>query len=255
LPTGSSGLRVKKMEKELLAYLERKHSTRLVSRLKYCFDLHFDSLSVENRSVLEIGAGRGYLAALCLARGACRVVALDPEKDGSTKGVNEQFTSLTESVALGNGIEYLPMSLEKFILTGRKETFDYILMCNMINHIDEDAVVRLHLPDANQERKRYIRTFEEIRNLLAKTGVLLISDVGRYNFWNSIGLRFPACHTIEWHKHQNPNVWEAILSEAGFASSIVKWLPLYCLHYFKAIVGRKLVAQCLNSYFLIRAWK
>lgn len=244
-----------KLEEKLLEFLQEKHGTYLVNRLKYYFDLHFDSLNVENRSVLEIGAGRGYLAALCLARGACRVVALDPERDGSTKGVNKQFASLTESVALGNDIEYLPMSLEKFILTGRKETFDYILMCNVINHIDEDAVVRLHLPYADQERKRYIRTFEEIRNLLAKTGVLLISDVGRYNFWNSIGLRFPACRTIEWPKHQDPNVWEALLSEAGFASSIVKWLPLYCLRYFKAIVGRKLAAQCLNSYFLIRAWK
>jgi SAM-dependent methyltransferase len=158
-------------------------------------------------------------------------------------------------IELGDGIEYLPMSLEKFIATGKKETFDYILMCNVINHIDEDAVVRLHLPDADRERKRYIRTFEEIRNLLTETGVLLISDVGRYNFWNSIGLRFPACRTIEWHKHQDPGVWEALLSEAGFVSLIVKWLPLYRLRYFKAIVGQKSVAQCLNSYFLIRARK
>lgn len=246
---------MRKLEAELLAFLEEKHGRRYVSRLKHCFDQHFDSLNLNNHSVLEIGAARGYMSALCLARGASRVVALEPESDGSTERVNKQFAHLTESVALGDGIEYLTISLEKFIASGRKETFDYILMCNVINHIDEDAVVRLHLPYADQERKRYIRTFEEIRNLLAKTGVLLISDVGRYNFWNSIGLRFPACRTIEWPKHQDPNVWEALLSEAGFASLVVKWLPLYRLRYFRAIVGRKLVTQCLNSHFLIRARK
>jgi SAM-dependent methyltransferase len=246
---------MKKKEKELFAFLEEKHGTCYVNRLKYYFDLHFDCLDIENRSVLEIGAGHGYLSAMCLAYGARRVVALEPESDGSTEGVNKQFASLADSVAMGEGIEYLPMSLEKFISTDRKEAFDYILMCNVINHIDEDAVVRLHLPDADQERKRYIQTFEKIRNLLTETGVLLISDAGRYNFWNSIGLRFPVCRSIEWHKHQNPDVWGRLLSEAGFASLIVKWLPLYSLRYFKVIVGQKLAAQCLNSYFLIRAEK
>lgn len=244
-----------KMEKELLAYLEDEHDARFVDRMKYYFDLHFGSLDMENRSVLEIGAGQGYLSALCLVRGASRVVALDPESDGSTKGVNEQFASLTKSVAMGDSIEYLPMSLEKFIATGKKETFDYILMCNVINHIDEGAVVKLHLPDADQERKRYTHMLEEIRNLLTETGVLLVSDNGRYNFWNSIGLRFPACRTINWNKHQNPDVWVDLLSEAGFMSSIVKWLPLYCLRHLKAMVSSKLAAQCLNSYFLIQARK
>lgn len=243
------------MEKKLLTFLEEEHGTNFVNRLKHSFAYHFSSLDLENRSVLEIGAGPGHMAALCLARGAFRVVALDPESDGATEGVNKQFTRLTESVALGEGIEYLPVSLDKFITTSRKETFDYILMCNVINHIDEDAVTRLHLPDADRERKRYIKTFEEIRNLLSATGILLASDVGRYNLWNSIGLRFPTCRTIDWNKHQDPDVWQALLSKAGFAAIDVKWLPLRRLRHFKVIVSRKCVAQCLNSYFLIRASK
>jgi len=244
-----------KLEEKLITFLEREYGTQVVSRLKHNFAHHFGSLDLENRSVLEIGAGPGHLAALCMARRASRVVALEPESNGAIEGINKQFARLTESVVLGDGIEYLPISLEEFIATGRRETFDYILMRNVINHIDEDAVTRLHLPDADQERKRYIKTFEEIRNLLSDTGILLASDVGRYNFWNSIGLRFPACRTINWNKHQDPDVWEALLSEAGFASMDVKWLPLRRLRHFKVIVSRKCVAQCLNSYFLIRAKK
>lgn len=243
------------MEKELLAFLEEKHGTLFVSRLNHRFNHHFGSFDLKNRRVLEIGAGSGYLAALCLARGAAHVVALDPESDGATEGVNKQFARLTESVAMGDGIKYQSISLEKFIATGRKELFDYILMCNVINHIDEDAVRKLHLPGADCERKRYIKTFEEIHNLLSETGILLASDVGRYNLWNSIGLRFPTCRTIEWDKHQNPDVWKALLSKAGFESIEVKWLALYRLRHFKAIVGLKPVAQCLNSHFLISARK
>jgi len=243
------------MEKEILVFLEEKHGTRFVSRLNNCFNYHFGSFDLKNRSVLEIGAGHGYLAALCLARGASRVVALDPESDGSTKGVNKQFACLSDNVALGKGIEYLPLSLDKFITTSGKETFNYILMCNVINHIDEDAVTRLHLPDADCERKRYVKTFEEIHNLLSETGILLASDVGRYNLWNSIGLCFPTCRTIDWNKHQDPHIWQALLSKAGFESIDVKWLTPYRLRHFKAIVGQKWVVQCINSHFLIQARK
>jgi len=244
-----------KLEKEIIAFLQENYGTKFVSRLNHRFNHHFSSLELKNRSVLEIGAGPGYMAALCLAHGASRVVALDPESDGAAEGVNKQFTRLTESVTMGDGIEYLPISLDDFIAAGGKETFDYILMCNVINHIDEDAVKRLHLPDADRERKQYVGTFEEIRNLLSETGTLLVSDVGRYNFWNCIGLRFPTCRTIEWDKHQDPGVWKALLSEAGFASIDVKWLALYRLRHFKGIVCLKPVAQCLNSHFLISARK
>ena len=243
------------MEKELLAFLEEEHGTNHVSRLKHCFEYHFDSLDLEKRSVLEIGAGSGYMAALCLAHGASRVVALEPESDGATEGVNKQFAHLTESVALGDGIEYLSISLDKFIATDGKETFDYILMCNVINHIDEDAVIRLHLPNADQERKRYIKTFGEIRDLLSEIGILLVSDVGRFNYWNSIGLCFPTCRTIDWSKHQDPAVWSSLILDSGFGTVDVKWLAPYRLRYFKALVSNKLAAQFLNSHFLIRARK
>ena len=246
---------MKEAENELIGYLQEKHGMGYVSRLKHCFNNHFDSLDLENQRILEIGAGSGYMAALCMVRGASMVVALDPESCGATKGVNKQFVSLTESVKLSSSIAYLPISLEDYTATGSKETFDYILMCNVINHLDEAAVTKLHLPNARDERKQYIETFEEILNYLSEAGTLLVSDVGRYNFWNSIGLCFPTCHTIEWDKHQNPEVWKDLMTTAGFETVNIKWLPPYHLRHFKAIAGRKLVAQFLNSHFLIRAKK
>ena len=243
------------LEQRILSFLKDKHGKHFAGSLNYYFNLHFESLDLKDRSVLEIGAGSGYMSALCLARGASRVVALDPESAGSTKGINKQFVSMNESVGLGDGIKYLPIGLDEFISNRKEDAFDYILMCNVINHIDEDAVTRLHLPDAPQERNLYIRTFKKIHELLTKTGILLISDAGRTNLWHSLGLCFPTCRNINWNIHQNPAVWTNLLSEAGFASPAVKWLALYSLRHLKFIVSHKWTAQCLNSYFLIRAEK
>ena len=107
---------IRKLETELLAFLEEKHGRRYVSRLKHCFGQHFDSLELKNRSVLEIGAGRGYMSALCLARGASRVVALEPESDGCRCGPGWRTTisliTTPRSVETGNAEDLAGMMRE-----------------------------------------------------------------------------------------------------------------------------------------------
>jgi hypothetical protein len=68
--------------------------------------------------------------------------------------------------------------------------------CARTNHLDEGAAQRLHRADADQERTRYVRLFEMIRGLLREEGVLIASDVGRYNLWNSLGIVFPTTHSL-----------------------------------------------------------
>ena len=78
-------------KKTLHEYVEERYGPRAANKLKYTADLHLGSLVLKNRSVLEIGAGDGLLAASCAARGATRIVALEPEAAGSTTGVQEGF--------------------------------------------------------------------------------------------------------------------------------------------------------------------
>lgn len=242
-------------EKELLTFIAEKHGIDFVKRLKYYFDLHFGAFDIRNRAILEIGAGNGYLSALCLMRGASKVIALEPESEGSIKGVNHDFATLLKHVKIDGAMEYLTIDLDNFLATRPKQTFDYILMCNVINHIYENAVTKLHLSESEKERNLYIKTFEKLYGLLNYNGTLLVSDSGRYNLWNSMGMRFPACPTIDWNKHQDPDVWNILISKARFTSLTIDWLPLYKLRHLRAIVSRKIVAQCLNSYFLITAKK
>ena len=49
-----------RLEATLLTYLREKRGEGFAERLRYRMRLHFRSLSLENQSVLEIGAGAGF---------------------------------------------------------------------------------------------------------------------------------------------------------------------------------------------------
>jgi SAM-dependent methyltransferase len=225
------------------------HYERLQDYFRQCVEFS----RLRGASVLEVGAGPGYLSALCLAKGAARVVALDPEADGATAGIHEQFGRLCESVPQIAAIKYLCVGLEEYATTCGEQGFDFILMRSVINHLDEAAVQKLHLRDADEARNRYVKLFRMTHGLLNEAGVLLASDVGRYNLWNSLGLVFPGSRSIEWHKHQDPPVWEELLRRAGFAEVEVKWFSPFRLRHLRPVVAHRPIVQRLNSHFLIRA--
>ena len=98
-------------------------------------------------------------------------------------------------------------------------------MYNVINHIDEDAVLELHKSDKAAEV--YKAKLEHLRSLLVVGGMVIVADCGRRNFWNDIGLRNPLMPTIEWDKHQQPDVWVKMFTEAGFKVHDLRWSSIY----------------------------
>lgn len=246
---------VQTLESRWLTYLQKNYQQGFVKRLVYRMDLHFRGLPLENRSVLEIGAGAGFLSAFCAAKGASRVVSLEPEAAGSTKDVQQEFEKLASNVGLADIVDYRRDSFEQFLESYKGEPFDYILMCHVINHLNEDAVVKLHLPKAQTEREFYISIFKEMYRLLQPGGVLIASDAGRRNFWNSIGVVVPITRTMEWHKHQQPKVWKRLLAEAGFYSVDVRWYNLFSLRKFAFLLHWKIPAYFSSSAFIIIAYR
>jgi len=89
---------VQTLEDKWVYYLQKNCRQGFAERLRYKMHLHFGSLPVGNRSVLEIGAGEGFLSAFCAARGASRVVALEPEAAGSTNGVRQEFARMSSAL-------------------------------------------------------------------------------------------------------------------------------------------------------------
>ena len=243
------------LENKLLAYLQENYGQGFTDRLVYKMDSHFHSLSLENRSVLEIGAGEGFFSAFSAARGASRVVALEPESAGSTTNVQQEFEKISSAVGLSDIVNYRTDSFEQFAESYKGEPFDYILMCAVINHIDENAVSCLHLPGAQAERQIFISIFKELHRFLKPQGMLIVSDVGRCNFWNSIGVVIPITKTIEWDKHQQPKVWKKLLTQSGFKTVDTRWCNPFRLRKLAFLLSWKLPAYFSSSAFVATARK
>ena len=246
---------VQTLEDKWVYYLQKNYRQGFAERLRYRMDLHFRSLPLKNRSVLEIGAGEGFLSAFCAVRGASRVVALEPEAPGSTNGVRQEFARMSSALGLAGIVDYRHDKFEEFAGGFTGEPFDYILMCAVINHLDENAASRLHLPEAGAERETFISIFRKMYGLLKRGGRLVTSDVGRNNFWNLIGMRIFITRTIQWDKHQQPEVWQRLLAEAGFDSVDIRWYNLFRLRKFAFLFCRRLPAYFASSAFIITASK
>jgi SAM-dependent methyltransferase len=209
--------------------------------------LHVD---VTDRRVLDVGGGNGLHSFYAAIMGAREVVCLDPEAAGSTSGATREFERIQQAVP-GLPVVRDPSTLEQYRAA---EGFDVIFMNASINHIDEDACMRL-LEDP-KARETFRRVFAHIGALVKPGGRLVVADCTRHNFFAALGLKNPLCPEIEWHKHQAPELWSHLLLEAGFRNPGVTWIPLY--RYGKAVralSSNKAAAYFLRSFFRLEMKK
>lgn len=210
-------------------------------RLRFHTDALFRGVDFRNKTVLDIGAGVGLFSFYAAARGARRVVCLEPEVDGSTPGVLEKIDRLKKVLGRHN-VEFSPITLQAF--EPGAEKFDVVLLHNSINHLDENACINL-LRDP-KARAVYRELFGKLFALSNRGAKLIICDCSRYNFFALLGLRNPFVPTIEWHKHQAPQAWAELLAGAGFVNPGIRWRSFNRL----GSLGRLLLANPLAAYFL-----
>ena len=125
-----------------------------------------------------------------------------------------------------------------------------VLLAASINHLDEAACSRLHEDDDAREVYRTI--FDKLAGLTNPAGVLLALDGGRKNIFPSLGLRNPIARSIEWEKHQQPEVWVDLLAGSGFELPSIRWLSFNTLRApGRMLLGNRLAAFFLTSEFLL----
>lgn len=224
-------------------------------RLDYSLQCFFRALTLNGKAVLEIGAGQGLASVWCRLHGANRVVALEPEASGSTKGMKQEFEKMADAIGLKGVVEYLPVTFEEYAASNTSKSFDCILMQAVINHLEEEATKRLHLQEARAERQRYRETFKEMFDILKPSGVVVIYDVGRRNFWHDLRLKNPFAPMIEYEKHQQPKLWNELLCQCGFKFMDLRWFTLYKLRYLRFLLSHMIPAYFLNSAFVLRCIK
>ena len=146
------------------------------------------------------------------------------------------------SLQIGNQVRLERATIQD--VNPNNEKFDIILLHNSINHLNEEACIKLQHDDkAKETYKTALRNICALANNDAK---LVIVDSSRYNFFALCKIKNPFAPTIEWEKHQSPMYWSRLLSDAGFHNPKIRWISFNRL----GLIGKFLFGNILASYFL-----
>jgi 2-polyprenyl-3-methyl-5-hydroxy-6-metoxy-1,4-benzoquinol methylase len=210
----------------------------LKNHLKYIFS----SINLEGSSVLDIGGGAGLLSLYVTSQGG-RATCLEPDSDGSTHGNKQRFLALQADLPswAKNGT-FISSTFQEF---DKDLRFDLIVIANAINHLDESACQTLL--ESKDSKTIYLSIFSKLRESLRPNGLLIATDCGRSNLFNSLGLTNPLMPTIEWAKHQNPSTWRKLLAQCGFTHFEVTYSPFNSLGSIGPILQNNLFVNYFTT--------
>lgn len=235
-----------------LAINQRMYSN--VPNLKFHLNYIFDKVELERKKVLDIGGGSGLLTFYAAAKGAEKVVCLEPECSGSSSGMIDKFNKFKSALSNSLPIEQHPVTLQKYLAQNTEEEFDVVVLHASINHLDEEACINLLKSETSYSIYKDLLT--GVFNKMKNGGVMIASDCSCNNFFHSIGIKNILVPTIEWHKHQKPGTWISLLKEIGFVNPKVKWgTPNTFGKIGKLLMGNSLVSYLTTSHFNITIQK
>jgi 16S rRNA G966 N2-methylase RsmD len=222
-------------------------SGRNPGNARFYLDLLFRGVDLTGKTMLDIGAGDGLNSLYAACMGASNVVCLEPEAAGSSTGAVEAFERAA-SLLEQKQVQFVPQPLQDY--EAADDSFDVLLLHASINHLDEDACIRLHSdPEAQTV---YLELFDKLA-AMAKPGARLIAvDCARRNLFADLKVTNPIAPMIEWHKHQSPELWASLLARVGFANQTIRWLSFNTLRsYGRLVLGNRIASYCLTSVFLL----
>lgn len=229
---------------------EKLHSSK--GRLQFYLSRLFEDISFENKTFMDVGAGMGLFSFYAACMGAKEVLCLEPEAEGSDEYVRARFRKVLSHLSFLDQVKLDHSTIQSFEPCGKK--FDVILLHGSVNHLDEDACIHL-LCDENS-RNSYRAIFSKINSMANIGAKIIIYDCSRYNFFSLLGIKNPFASDIEWHKHQSPNLWAELLSEAGFCNPKIKWHSFSVLGSLgKLFLGNRFVSYFFSSHYYLRMEK
>lgn len=207
--------------------------------------LLFDGVPIDGRNVLDVGGGSGLISFYTAANGAKSVVCLDPAGDGSDPAMERHYHLLEAGV--GGPVVKVRRRFQD--LDPQETQYNILLVHNSVNHLDEDACERLPAEDARQS---YTAIFSHLRSLLAPGGHLIMADCGRRNMWGDLHLPNVFAPSIEWHIHQQPDVWDELLVSCGFLPGRIRWdAPSRLRRPGQMVFGNRIGGYLTNSHFIL----
>ena len=173
----------------------------------------------------------------------------EPEQDGSTSGVQIKHRNIVNSLDIKDELEYINKVFQDY--EGLPNYFDLIILVESINHLNEEACIKIPEEFAIKE---FDIIFEKLKFILKDGGSIIITDCSPNNIYNDVGIKNPFDRSIEWHKHQTPDTWMKLLSKHGFKNFIISRQVFYSLGIFgDFLMNNKLISYFTHSMFRLQA--
>jgi SAM-dependent methyltransferase len=222
--------------------------TNLRRHLEYVFC----EVDLRDKDVLDVGGGAGLLSMYAAVCGARSAVCVEPEGAGASRGLRSKFERFKSAVNPQLPVTFVNATIQSYLPGSRR--FDVIVCANAINHLNEEACVRLQ--DEPAAEQQYLSLFGLINQSMNPAGCFVATDCGRSNFFGALGMKSPFMPDIEWHKHQDPQVWAALLERAGFSESTITWsTPNTLGRLGRILLGNRFIAYFLLSHFRLSTRK
>jgi SAM-dependent methyltransferase len=237
--TDSPAERIRQMGQKMGLWNHGFDFARLAAQLFRDTDLH-------NKTLLEIGCGKGMLCLWAALHGARETVGLEPLAEGcyDSSECHKAFQSMAEQLNLPQA-RILPVTVQAY--DSPKNHFDIVLSLASINHLDEKSCVALGKSAAAV--REYQNIFRNIASTMKLGGKLIIMDAARHNFFGDLGMRNPMSPNIEWFKHQQPAFWAQLLCESGFGHADIRWASGRLLRYARVSTLPKALSYFGQSIF------
>jgi hypothetical protein len=228
-------------------YARSTLGTRRAARLRHQMSFLYEGVSFKGKRVLDIGGGSGRHSFFAAASAASEVVTIEPEGDGGHDSMHNEFNQWRNALDSHN-VRLINTTLQDFISDGQQ--YDIILIQDAINHFNEPACIDLHRSEAS--RLLYLEMFLTISKLVITDGLLILSDCSSRNIFPWLGLSNPFDPSIEWHKHQPPEIWSDIAAQAGLHKIRLRWsTPARFGKLGLALLNNKPSAYVFTSHFVI----
>lgn len=222
--------------------LYEKNNPDSVQNFEFHFRQQFQGIDFENKKILEIGCGKGFLSLYiaCFMKPA-EVIALDEDEgEGSDLNVLDMVTQNIKLLELDN-IKIVKNDVMNYF---NDSYFDIIISNNALHHVCEHGLLKHDI----RARLKYIKIFEHIRQLLAPNGVLTIFEYSRKSIWKHLpGKRFKE---IEWSLHPTRDEWLNVLKSSGYKVQRTKFVVPYKLRKFPFLINSISLYFYLSSFYI-----
>lgn len=206
----------------------------------------FDGIDFENKCVIDIGGGDGILSFYSGMNGAKEVVCLEPCGDGGDSRTAERFEKISAALNL-SCVELSEETIQDHNPEGKQ--YDIVIMHNSINHLDETACIRLL--DCKTSGEKYLKILQKISSMIKRDGHIIVCDCSRYNLFNRLKVTNPFARSIDWEKHQAPELWANLLVHVGFKEPVIRWQTFYRSRQLgRRILGPKVENMLFGNKYL-----